>query len=61
MSIVMDMEKPASVLKAENAAMVRSIVNHFMKVLNCKDVHDLIETCETIIDTAKKTNYYLAE
>lgn len=55
------MEKPASVLKAENAAMVRTIVNHFMKVLNCKDVHDLIETCETIIDAAKQTNYYLAE
>ncbi len=51
------MEKPASVLKTENAA----VVNHFMKVLNCKDVHDLIETCETIIDAAKKTNYYLAE
>lgn len=55
------MGKSASVLKAENAAMVRTIVNHFMEVLNCKDVHDLIETCETIIDAAKQTNYYLAE
>ena len=55
------MEKPASVLKAENAAMVKRIIDHFMKVLNCKDVHDLIETCESIIDAAKKTNYYLAE
>lgn len=58
---MIDMGKPASVLKAENAAMVRTIVNHFMEVLNCKDVHDLIETCETIIDAAKQTNYYLAE
>lgn len=55
------MEKPASIVKADNAAMNRMIVNHFMKVLDCKDVHDLIETCETIIDAAKNTNYYLAE
>lgn len=55
------MEKPVSVLNAENAAMTKMIVNHFMKVLNCKDIHDLIETCETIIDAAKSTNYYLAE
>lgn len=55
------MEKSASVIKAENTAMVKMIVNHFMKVLNCKDVNDLIKTCEEIIDAAKKTNYYLAE
>ena len=55
------MEKPVSVIKAENAAMANVITSHFMNILNCKDVHELIETCETIIDAAKQTNYYLAE
>lgn len=57
----MKQEKPAWLIAEENRIMGGMIVDHFMKVLNCKDVNELIETCKTIIDAAKQTNYYLAE
>lgn len=56
-----EIEKPAWLIAEENRIMTEMIVDHFMKVLNCKDVNELIETCNTIIDAAKQTNYYLAE
>jgi hypothetical protein len=57
----MKQEKPAWLIAEENRIMARTITDHFMKVLNCKDVNELIEACNTIIDAAKQTNYYLAE
>ena len=54
-------QKPASVLEKENLKMATAITEHFMKVLNCKDVHELVETCETIIDAAKSTYYWIAQ
>ena len=58
---MVEIEKPARLIVAENKLMAGMITNHFMNVLKCKDVHELIKTCETIIDAAKQTNYYLAE
>lgn len=46
---------PAWLLAKENQIMSKMITNHFMKVLNCKDVNELIKTCKTIIDAAKQT------
>ena len=54
-------EKPASLIKKENLIMATMITEHFMKVLNCKDVNELIEDCEAIIEAAKQTHYYLAK
>lgn len=54
-------EKPASLIEKENLIMATTITQHFMKVLNCKDVNELIETCETIIKAVKQTHYYLAK
>lgn len=57
----MKIQKPASVLEKENLKMATAITLHFMKVLKCKDVHELVETCETIINAAKSTHYWIAE
>ena len=59
--IVMKIQKPASVIEKENLKMATAITEHFMKVLNCKDVHELVDTCETIIDAAKSTYYWIAQ
>lgn len=48
-------------LVAERNLLTATVVDTFMKKLSCKDVHELISVCETIIDAAKKSNYYLAE
>ena len=54
-------EKPASLIEKENLIMATEITEHFMKVLMCKDVDELIRDCEAIIEAAKQTRYYLAE
>lgn len=57
----MDKVLEAKLLERENLIMATMITNHYMKVLNCKDVNELIETCEAIIEAAKQTHYYLAK
>ena len=54
-------EKPVSLIEKENLIMATMLTERFMKVLNCKDVNELIDTCETIIKAAKQTHYYLAK
>lgn len=56
-----EIQKPASVIEKENLKMATVITLHFMDVLKCKDVHELVETCETIIDAAKSTHYWIAQ
>lgn len=57
----MDKALEAKLLERDNLVMATLITEHFMKVLNCKDVNELIEDCETIIEAAKRTHYYLAK
>ena len=52
---MIQIEKPASVIKEEKLKGATSIVNHFMKVLSCKTVNGLIDMCSTIIEIAKFT------
>jgi len=56
-----EIQKPASIIEKENLMMATAITEHFMKVLNCKDVQELVKTCETIIDAAKSTHYWIAQ
>lgn len=57
----MDKALKVKLLNRDNLIMATMITDHFMKVLNCKDVNELIETCDTIIEAAKQTHYYLAK
>lgn len=57
----MDKVLEAKLLERENLIIATKITEHFMKVLNCKDVNELIEDCEAIIEAAKQTHYYLAK
>lgn len=57
----MDKALEAKLLERENLIIATKITEHFMKVLNCKDVNELIEDCEAIISAAKQTHYYLAK
>lgn len=57
----MDKALEAKLLERDNLVMATMITKHFMKVLNCKDVNELIEDCEAIIKAAKQTHYYLAK
>lgn len=57
----MKVQKPASVIEKENLKMATAITLHFMDVLKCNDVHELVKTCETIIDAAKMTHYWIAQ
>jgi len=57
----MDKVLEAKLLERDNLIMATMITEHFMKVLNCKNVNELIEDCETIIEAAKQTHYYLAK
>ena len=56
-----EIQKPASVIEKENLKMATAITLHFMDVLKCRDVHELVDTCETIIDAAKSTHYWIAQ
>lgn len=52
----MDKALEAKLLERDNLVMATMITKHFMKVLNCKDVNELIEDCEIIIEAAKRTH-----
>lgn len=57
----MDKVLEAKLLERDNLVMATMITEHFMKVLNCKDINELIEDCETIIEAAKQTRDHLAK